>query len=204
MTITRGSALIIRALGMLRCGTLTAQALSDDTGTGLDTCRKWLVGMTRVGLCHIAEWVPNAHNHGNRLPVYARGPGQNAQRSCGQKRQRFFGVDSLVAVASVLEALEARCTCLELLEVTGLALRTLRTMLREMQAQKLVRIAAWLDRPDGVGGEPIRQYQQGHAPDEPRPQPKPARVHSKAYYWRQKERQAAPGATLAQVWRAAA
>lgn len=192
--------LCVEIIALLHYTNRTAKEIAASLGGHrLDTIRLWCEGLESIGLVH------KTNTPTGRIPaIYAFGPGdagfQPAPWSGRKLRTTKY---TLSAFAALWEQLSGEPASMrELQEATGMAMGTIRGLIRRMQARKIVRLAAW-ERRVGIGGAPWPLYRVGSGSPAPRPVPDSHAFHKRAYYQRNKTAEA-QAKKLSVVFKAAA
>lgn len=92
-----------------------------------------------------------------------------------------------IAIAELMVGLQDGChTMLELADLSGLSIQTVRNYIKQLHKRGAVHIADW--REDAKGGRTLKVFELGPGKDMPKPKPRP-KAESCAK-WRAKQRQA--------------
>ena len=92
-----------------------------------------------------------------------------------------------IAIAELMVGLQDGChTMLELADLSGLSIQTVRNYIKQLHKRGAVHIADW--REDAKGGRTLKVFELGPGKDMPKPRPRPkAETCAK---WRAKQRHA--------------
>ena len=92
-----------------------------------------------------------------------------------------------IAIAELMLGLQDGChTMLELADLSGLSIKTVRNYLKQLHGRKLTHICDW--REDAKGARTLKVYELGRGVDMPKPEPRPKAETCKRY--REKIKQA--------------
>ncbi len=148
--------------------------------------KRIVVWMHRFGMISIVSW-KQPSGRGKRMPRFRFGPGPDAPYGgqagyeLGAKLTSKAGVD-LLALHHAMDLLWVGATTTELMEATGLARGTVRSMVSHGRKLKLFRIVKYRRRV-GIGGDPIPVYgvRFGDEVDAARPERKSVDVLGREY-----------------------
>lgn len=92
-----------------------------------------------------------------------------------------------IAIAELMVGLQDGChTMLELADMSGLSIQTVRNYCKQLHKRKAIHVADWSE--DAKGGRTLKVYELGPGDDMPKPKPQPkAEACAK---WRAKQRAA--------------
>lgn len=181
----RGNQLCIAIMARCRGRGVTAAILAAALGRDADTVLHWATALERVGVLRIVRWVPAPAGKGPRAAAYMLGAGESA-KPLAERAARRCRMANAAAIGVLWDLLtDGPTSVTTACDATGFAPGTTRRLLADMRAAGLVRLARW-DRRSGCGGTPTPLYEAGSGPDAPMPKPLPAKVHSRAWYWRQR------------------
>lgn len=156
-----GLAGYVMLLAKLKAQPATIPATSEATGCGIDTMYRLIPDLHTIGRLHIVDWVmePRARP----LAVYAYGPGEDVPppvarpngrpvRSC-KPLLRDRVSPEVLALGSLLDALEQPATQQELCDATGLHRDTIRPTLQAIvdEDNGIGHICNWTPRDSGGG-----------------------------------------------------
>lgn len=157
----RGYLTYIRVLAALPGN---AAHIAAAVGVESDQAAEFLRAMRRLGLVHICA----VERVGRLALVYAAGRG--VEPELGFPISRVTPPATMIAFASLVEAMDRPTATAELAEITGISRSTLHPLLRKMMADgyRIARIAGWCTV-DGGGAAPM--FAMGSAPDAKRKPP---------------------------------
>lgn len=111
----------------------------------------------------------------------------NGRPACAAPLRKLVLSPEVVALASMLTALEDPLTKTEIMAATGLSYGGMQRALEALRRHGFVRIAGW-ERRDSAGGPPMPQFQRGSERDAQRPQRASKKARNQRYNARRRER----------------
>lgn len=198
-----------RVLAALRDKPMTYMEGQAATGIRHNSMHRIFNSMYALGMVHIADWMiepdrPTAPRfgmgHADDAPPPVKRP--NGKRVTKAKMPpAVVPAPELVAMKSLLQAVQEPATALEVIAATGVSPVTVRNALAEMHRLRLVHIALWTPRAGNNSGAPVPNYQIGRAADAPRPKPLAQKARQRNYESRQAaQRQHAAMRAIAVHW----
>ena len=148
----------------------TPDGIATVVETAARTVSTTLWRLADLGLIHEIDWVPNLHNKGRRVPVYAFGPGVRAEPPSPYYKHavsKWTRKSELLAFSFVIHAMiEGPQGTVDLSSLSGYAQRTVRLLIAHCRSIKLARLAEWETR---ASRAPVALWAIGSEPDARRP-----------------------------------
>lgn len=168
----------VMLLALLRDEPLHVRRLQEAAGIGHTAAYRFLLSMHGLQRLHIAHW--KAEPGRALAPCFAFGPGTDAAPPGARPNgRRVEGTrlplprvnPSLIALETLLRALEEPASRQELQQATGLDIDTVRETVDAPVATGLAHVPLWQWRDQG--GAPVPQYQLGPGRNAPMPRVRP-------------------------------
>lgn len=205
-----GMAGYVRLLARLRERPSTIPDMVGFVGVARVACYRIVTTMHHLKLVHVCGWLDEYDRR--TLPIYAYGPGEDAQpptfRPCG-RQVRNAKLPTLRDFSSEVVGLHLLIQSMSFMPVsragmeraTGLHYRTIRMALEAMVRYGMVHIDHWEPR-ETAGGPPTAHFIFGPGRSAPRPKPSPRHEINRRHNDKRRER--LKFAPLVQAFRAPA